>query len=651
MRRIRRQVWQEYLNKRTINGNPGPRRAATDSALIGFARSLASYVVACSNSPYPYLEEDKKRLISSPIGVPAPPGSLPGGVLDESAKDAGVGGPLVSISKNWRVWNPEANQHAKYARFIFKARDDQELKLATLSREARLPGPVVGHYNGHPLVVLVAKYWTPVDVYLTLTASSSFRNSELEKVIRSIEQDLCQGEKEFERACKSEDWDTLRPILESAKWILFPKKELTSKSSLEKMEADPLHDLCSEIIEDMKGWSIGDGAAALIIVVSLAATFVSMGTMGALAAIALRATLLLDVIGIGAELVIADAENQRRSRINRFVAIDRALSVASKPESLGAKALFGIACLLMPCVLPPALRSAKKAFLDRVLPKIRSGGAQASQAASKATRRQSTHQAGNNSVDAVSRGTTEEPGAATPRSRGTDASSRSTLQSSSVQSPRLPAQQPHPTLSQVELDDAWGKFYDNALHNEYQGASGTRRKVWVYSEDDLGLVPTRSGPSARSRTEELSGLSPYLGQEATEGQSQALIREYERLTGGFSPPSHPMDNCIPGKLRGSFFASHAEVQSVIVHRSGKGNIRIGVTKSMCYSCREFCQQAAKTLGRRIEVTDGNFTRVFNTDGSVDIYVRGNTKPIRRVSPGVPPSVSPYARSRHSDVPW
>jgi hypothetical protein len=70
---------------------------------------------------------------------------------------------------------------------------------------------------------------------------------------------------------------------------------------------------------------------------------------------------------------------------------------------------------------------------------------------------------------------------------------------------------------------------------------------------------------------------------------------------------------------------------------------------MCGSCRRFFQRAARKRGERIEVADGSFLRVFQPDGSVDIYFRDIELPILRVEPLVEPSVS--ATGRFEEISW
>lgn len=379
MEAVRGRLSSEYLLGAVNRFDPG----GEVPPLTGLARSLATYTVACSDAPYPYLEEDRNALSELP-GLPPVDSNLPAGVPDtpppadlQEMRDAGVPEPesgwYVRLPEDWRGWDVTRNGDVRFAMDAYGVHSDEQLRLATLSRDAR-PPPHDADYNGHPIALLAGHFLSPRDLYFQLRLPPDDRNEYLRILAKKIDRYLLGGQREFRTAFRERDWETLRPLLESAKWTLFPNVQAKKGGSGLAGPDAALHRLCNKIIEDLEGWTISDSIMAITIVASIALTLVSVGVAAPIAAAALRATAtVVDVVGVAADLLVADAENRQRARINRFAAIDTALDVAARPEDLEARAAIGALSLLIPFALPAAIKSVRGSFLGRVLQRIPKG--------------------------------------------------------------------------------------------------------------------------------------------------------------------------------------------------------------------------------------------------------------------------------------
>ncbi|NVK47597.1 MAG: hypothetical protein HWE33_14970 [Rhodobacteraceae bacterium] len=381
MEDVRGRLSESFLHGPVNDFDPSGRTPP----LTSLARSLAAYTVACSDAPYPYLEEDLSRLSATPPG-PEVRNTLPAGVPEapppstvSEMRDAGVPEPesgwAVQLPDRWRGWDSGRNPQVQFAKeaYVYVVTTDEDLRLATLTQDMRRP-PSTETYDGHAITLLAGRFMTPRQLYLTLRSSPTARNHELRGLAERIDLYLAEGQREFRAAFRERDWQTLRPLLEAAKWSLFPNAQ-TSGGLVRYRGADaPLHFICDEIIDDLEGWTISDTILAVTIVASVALAFVSMGTSSIMAATAIRATAFaVDIGGVAVDLIVADQQNQQRATINRFAALDTALNVAAHPESLKARAAIGALSLLIPYALPRAISAVRGSLLSRALRRIPRG--------------------------------------------------------------------------------------------------------------------------------------------------------------------------------------------------------------------------------------------------------------------------------------
>ena len=71
--------------------------------------------------------------------------------------------------------------------------------------------------------------------------------------------------------------------------------------------------------------------------------------------------------------------------------------------------------------------------------------------------------------------------------------------------------------------------------------------------------------------------------------------------------------------RGITAANHAEKQVAIAHMKRNINKPIGVSREMCGDCRNFFRAHAQDTRENIIVADPKYTRIFRSDGRVEIY--------------------------------
>jgi hypothetical protein len=114
------------------------------------------------------------------------------------------------------------------------------------------------------------------------------------------------------------------------------------------------------------------------------------------------------------------------------------------------------------------------------------------------------------------------------------------------------------------------------------------------------------------------------------GVSPADVLSYTREIGAPVRRAGAFDRGTPGQ----YFASHAERQAAMLE-PGKP---IDVSSPMCDDCIVWMQKHAARIQRPQPVTDPNVTRVFNSDGTIEIHhpdgtieVRQSWRPTRKVN--------------------
>ncbi len=443
MRRIRRNLWNRYLHHRQSPATSG-RPGVSGEGLDPLARALAAWLVWNSPAPFPALVEDERYWDEDPLGVPGPPPTipLPGGVPNAPAAasdpaDAGVPEPQqpsppppigqeggLNLPLRWSRWGNHPNRDQRYASRLLQTHDQQELKRRLLAPEA----------DGHPVLVLIGHFRTPADIYFMLREPRPIRNEQLWRLVREVEQYLARGERDFTRALQGRDWETLRPMLETAKWSLFPNAPMENRSARHPQQVvdartstdEGIHYFCDLIIRRVVGWSLRDRFFALTIAASVVLVVISMGAASPLVAVVAQGALgAFNLMAMGVDLALMHAENLERERINRYALIDQALAVAAGPENM----TLAVALAVMTLLLPPAARAARqgiRASLARralhglpqeVVPATRSVRAPAPQAATDEVAR---------GTQAPQRGTGSGPRAATRPVDGREARRRPT---------------------------------------------------------------------------------------------------------------------------------------------------------------------------------------------------------------------------------
>lgn len=356
---IRRNIWHRYLT----GGEQGERQAAIDQNVTWFARALASWLVFTSDAPYPALLEDEPSWRNTELGAPDLP-SLDWEIRAD--EDADIETTGEERRPAWRRWGAISNPAQRFARYAL-GRGSDDLR-------GRLLAPENSPVYGHSILQLVGKFRTPGEVYQILKLDRGPRTIELRRLIREIEQFLLGGEREFERARRNRDWVTLRPLLDAAKWYLFPDGP-NSNPRRPRRDA-PLHHLIDYIIEHdsvLDPWTLRDWLFAGTLVVSIALALFTFGastpaTIGALTAI----DIALGIAGSAVDVYLAALDNEERRRINRFAAIDHQLgNIAERPESLTTTVAFNVLSLLLPIAVARGGRAlARSRFMQRVLEPI-----------------------------------------------------------------------------------------------------------------------------------------------------------------------------------------------------------------------------------------------------------------------------------------
>jgi hypothetical protein len=152
------------------------------------------------------------------------------------------------------------------------------------------------------------------------------------------------------------------------------------------------------------------------------------------------------------------------------------------------------------------------------------------------------------------------------------------------------------------------------------------------------LEPMASGPGYRVGGRAGASLrGDFPSRVAANEQSEARhqIRMFEELSG--EKPPRGRDTVGRQTIRGSAFASHAEIKNFVAQVDLGLDEAIGVSNDMCAVCRGFFQRAAVRLNRVIKVGDPHYIRVFTPSG-VEIYTAEGAF-ARTVPPGVRPAAT------------
>ena len=117
-----------------------------------------------------------------------------------------------------------------------------------------------------------------------------------------------------------------------------------------------------------------------------------------------------------------------------------------------------------------------------------------------------------------------------------------------------------------------------------------------------------------------------------------------------TPEPHVDDFGALEQLNGA--ATHVEHQSLTAQRTDNSNEPIGVGREQCGDCRSQHQAYAQDKTRPgypepVVVADPAHSRVYNHDGSVDVYDTNNNH-VTSTEPGEPTGAS---RTNYKGVPW
>jgi hypothetical protein len=370
MRTIRRSLWNRYLHTSERGAIDTSTGTETGPLLTGgrginsFARALACYLVYTTDAPFPALPEDNSLFERTPLGIPPEPNTmpLPGGIVTPDELDAGVvppnteGGPILPT--RWLRWGQTANSNQRYAHYIVGDTDDNEIKRKLIDPEA----------GGHSFLLLAARFRSPSQIYLMLRQAEAERTPDLRRLLREIEQFLLQGETEFEASLQEQDWETLRPVLQSALWVLFPNYRSGAPTS-DIGNDGPLHGLGETVIDDdLIGWTIRHYVMAGAFVVTIGLTIASFGASAPATIAALQGTMVaLDVLTIGIDITLLVIENAERARANRYALLDHCLQVAEQPEDVTTAIAINLLTLLLPPIIARGGSSAIRGIRARLL--------------------------------------------------------------------------------------------------------------------------------------------------------------------------------------------------------------------------------------------------------------------------------------------
>jgi hypothetical protein len=154
------------------------------------------------------------------------------------------------------------------------------------------------------------------------------------------------------------------------------------------------------------------------------------------------------------------------------------------------------------------------------------------------------------------------------------------------------------------------------------------------------------------------GRNPEKGVELDNGLKKTDGTDYQSPANSSVDPKKTKDGKIVGSqkdgetIEGGAAATHAERQSLTAQNKQNTNDPIGVSKEQCGDCREQHQAYAQSTDRPgypepIVVADPEHTRVYNSDGTVDVFDKNNQH-VTTAAGNQPPSAS---RNNYEGVPW
>jgi len=263
---------------------------------------------------------------------------------------------------------------------VDQLRDDSPRKLALNSLSLTNPQELKKRlYETDPILLIIPKLKTkPKELVKILRMEVADRDEELKQLVEQITNGLTETKDSFKEQINREsedlDWDRFRPLLEAAKYALFPKDPKTG----------PLHGLADEVAEDLKPWTIQDTVKAIVTALSVILFVASLGAATPVVAYAIAlSTIALDVGAVGFDTYMNYRENLEREELNRFAHIDAALAVAGPQTDLKKEAIF----LAISYAIGPALGAGfrgSKNVLQRLAVRFKKAG-EASQGARAAS--------------------------------------------------------------------------------------------------------------------------------------------------------------------------------------------------------------------------------------------------------------------------
>ncbi|MCG8316936.1 MAG: hypothetical protein MI976_27280 [Pseudomonadales bacterium] len=135
---------------------------------------------------------------------------------------------------------------------------------------------------------------------------------------------------------------------------------------------------------------------------------------------------------------------------------------------------------------------------------------------------------------------------------------------------------------------------------------------------------TLSGYKKDERMPEGFTRTPDLHADAMLAHSQGL------------PDYTPQNSALTDQgVRGQNASTHAEKQLARYHELNNIDTPIGVSREQCGDCRNWFREQAKATNKQIVIADPEYSRIYNTDGSVEIYDTNN-KLLKTVSNDTPP---------------
>ena len=117
-------------------------------------------------------------------------------------------------------------------------------------------------------------------------------------------------------------------------------------------------------------------------------------------------------------------------------------------------------------------------------------------------------------------------------------------------------------------------------------------------------------------------------------QSEAMLEHSKKLRNYTPQSGGQTDGAIPGQNA----STHAEKQLARYHELNNTNAPIGVSREQCGDCRIWFREQAKATNKEIVIADPVHSRIYNPDGSVEIYDINN-KLLKTVSNDTPPAAT------------